>query len=181
MSPRLAFNGRHVMQLGAQRGVREQRSRIRSVTVSCHLCIDFLQWNGHVKSRFAFTTELDTSHPRFSLRYVVRWPPQPAAVADAHDKLLQSESKRFHVLFARGEHRDRYFIPLRTSSAVLLSKLCHQQSRRVSRASRWSPSRHATPGRASGTQAFGQALVAQLESRSSFQKVSKSVPSCATA
>ena len=42
----------------------------------------------YVKSRFAFTTELDTSHARLSLRYVVRWPAQPAAVADAEDKLI---------------------------------------------------------------------------------------------
>ena len=93
----------------------------------------------------------------------------------------QSESKRFHVLFARGEHRDRSFIQLRTSSAVLLSKLCHQQSRRVSRATRWSPTRHATHGRAPGTQAFGQALLAEMEGGSSFQQVPKPVPSCATA
>ena len=75
MSPKLASKGRHVIQLGAHRSVREQRSRIRSVTVSSPLCIDFLKGNVHVKCRFAFTAELYTSHPRLSLRYFVRWPP----------------------------------------------------------------------------------------------------------
>ena len=73
---------------GAHRSVREQRSRIRSVTVSSRLCMDFLKGKVHVKSRFSFTTEFYTSHPRLSPRYVVRWPAQPAAVADAEDKLI---------------------------------------------------------------------------------------------
>ena len=85
------------------------------------------------------------------------------------------------MLFARWEHRDRASIQLRTSSAVLLSKLCHQESRRVSRASRWSLAQHANHGRATGTQAFGHDLVAQMESRSSFQQGPKPVTSCASA
>ena len=56
MSPKVASKGRHFMQLGAHRSVREQRSRIRSVTLSSRLCIDFLKGKVHVKSRFAFTT-----------------------------------------------------------------------------------------------------------------------------
>ena len=52
------------------------------------LGIDFLNGNVHEKSRFAFTAVFYTSHHRLSLRYVVRWPPQSAAVADADDKLI---------------------------------------------------------------------------------------------
>ena len=87
MSPKLASNGRHVMQLWAHRRVREQRSRIRSVTVSSRLCIDFFKGTVHVKSRFAFSTDLNTCHQRLSLRLVVRCPSQPAPVADADDEL----------------------------------------------------------------------------------------------
>ena len=88
MSPKLASKGRHGMQMGARRSVGEQRSRIRRVRLSNRLCNDFLKGNVHVKSRIAFTTELYTSHTRLSLRYVVRWPAEPAAVADAEDKLI---------------------------------------------------------------------------------------------
>ena len=64
---------------------------------------------------------------------------------------------------------------------MLFSKQCHQQSRRVSRASIWSPTLHASHGRAPGTRAFWKAVLGQMESRIPFQQVPMPVPSCETA
>ena len=61
-------------QIVGPRSVREQFSRIRSFTVSSRLRMNFFKGNVKVTSHFALKTPFYTSHPRHSLRYVVRWP-----------------------------------------------------------------------------------------------------------
>ena len=87
MSPQLVSNRGHVMELWARQSFRDHRSRIRSVTVSFRLPIDFFKVTVHVKSRFALTTPFNSSPQPRSLRYVVRWRRQPAAVDDGEDAL----------------------------------------------------------------------------------------------
>ena len=67
MSQKLASNGRYVMHLWPLLSVWEERSRIRSVTISSRLRMD-LKRNLQVQSRFPFTTPLYTSPSRISLR-----------------------------------------------------------------------------------------------------------------